>query len=71
MVERVSLLKMDFLGLRTLTTVNRAIKLVKQTKGLDIDIEKIDFAGTRFWPCSAAAKLAESSSLNREACRTC
>jgi DNA polymerase-3 subunit alpha len=41
--EKVGLLKMDFLGLRTLTVITRAVDLVKQTKGLDIDIEKIDF----------------------------
>src|SRR5208282_1158886 len=42
-VDKVGLLKMDFLGLRTLTSLQRAIELVKQTKGIDIDIEKIDF----------------------------
>jgi DNA polymerase-3 subunit alpha len=41
--EKVGLLKMDFLGLRTLTTLQRSIDLVKQTKGIEIDIEKIDF----------------------------
>jgi DNA polymerase-3 subunit alpha len=43
-VEKVGLLKMDFLGLRTLTTLQRSIELVKQTKNIDVDIEKIDFA---------------------------
>ena len=42
-VEKVGLLKMDFLGLRTLTTLQRSIDLVKQTKGIEVDIEKIDF----------------------------
>src|SRR5208283_201172 len=42
-VDKVGLLKIDFLGLRTLTTLQRSIELVKQTKGIDIDIEKIDF----------------------------
>jgi DNA polymerase-3 subunit alpha len=42
-VEKVGLLKMDFLGLRTLTVLQRSIDLVKQTKGIEIDIEKIDF----------------------------
>ena len=41
--EKCGLLKMDFLGLRTLTTLQRSIDLVKQTKGIDIDIERIDF----------------------------
>ena len=42
--EKVGLLKMDFLGLRTLTTLQRSIDLVKQTKGIEIDIEQIDYA---------------------------
>src|SRR6267142_922691 len=42
-VEKCGLLKMDFLGLRTLATLTRAVELVKQTKGIDIDVEKIDF----------------------------
>jgi DNA polymerase-3 subunit alpha len=42
-VDKCGLLKMDFLGLRTLTTLQRSIDLVKQTKGIEIDIEKIDF----------------------------
>ncbi len=41
--EKCGLLKMDFLGLRTLTTLIRSVDLVKQTKGVDIDIEKVDF----------------------------
>ncbi|HEY1628612.1 MAG TPA: DNA polymerase III subunit alpha, partial [Tepidisphaeraceae bacterium] len=41
--EKVGLLKMDFLGLRTLTTLQRSIDLVKQTKGIEVDIESIDF----------------------------
>ncbi|HEX4056422.1 MAG TPA: DNA polymerase III subunit alpha [Tepidisphaeraceae bacterium] len=42
-VDKVGLLKMDFLGLRTLTTLQRSVDLVKQIKGIEIDIEKIDF----------------------------
>jgi DNA polymerase-3 subunit alpha len=41
--EKCGLLKMDFLGLRTLTTLQRSIDLVKQIKGIEIDIERIDF----------------------------
>jgi DNA polymerase-3 subunit alpha len=42
--EKCGLLKMDFLGLRTLTVVTRAVELVKKNKGIEIDIEKIDFS---------------------------
>lgn len=41
--EKVGLLKMDFLGLRTLSVVTRAVELVKKNKGIVVDIEKIDF----------------------------
>lgn len=39
--EQLGLLKMDFLGLRTLTVIDDAVKLVKKSNGLDIDIEQI------------------------------
>jgi len=42
-VDKIGLLKMDFLGLRTLSVLQRSIDLVRQTKGIEIDIEKIDF----------------------------
>lgn len=35
--EELGLLKMDFLGLRTLTDIKKAIDLVKETKGIDVD----------------------------------
>ena len=34
---------MDFLGLRTLTVMSDAVKMVKENKGIDIDLDKIDF----------------------------
>ncbi|MEI8349777.1 MAG: DNA polymerase III subunit alpha [Candidatus Omnitrophota bacterium] len=37
-LEKTGLLKMDFLGLKTLTVIDEAIKIVKRTKSLDIDI---------------------------------
>ncbi len=40
-IEKVGMLKMDFLGLRTLTLVDNALKLIKRTRGLDIDVQKL------------------------------
>lgn len=40
-VEKLGLLKMDFLGLRTLTVINNALKLIKQSKGKDLDISMV------------------------------
>jgi DNA polymerase III subunit alpha len=39
--ESAGLLKMDFLGLRTLTIIKDALRLIKKSKGIDIDIDNI------------------------------
>ncbi len=40
-LEKIGMLKMDFLGLKTLTVIDQAIKIVKRTKDIDIDIDNI------------------------------
>src|SRR5208283_5660069 len=40
-ISQMGLLKMDFLGLRTLTVIAQAVKLIKQHQGIDIDIDKL------------------------------
>lgn len=42
-LEELGLLKMDFLGLRTLTVIRDAIELIKINHGVNIDITNIDF----------------------------
>ena len=42
-IEELGLLKMDFLGLRTLTVLRDAVKLVKQSTGKEINLDQIDF----------------------------
>ncbi len=39
--EEAGLLKMDFLGLRTLTIIKEAVVFIKETKGFELDIETI------------------------------
>ena len=39
-LEELGLLKMDFLGLRTLTVIRDAIELVKKNKGIDVVFDK-------------------------------
>ena len=41
-VEKVGLLKMDFLGLRTLTVVHDAVRLVERTRGVRIAIDDLE-----------------------------
>ena len=40
-LEKMKLLKMDFLGLRNLTMIHKTVKLVKRCQGIDVDINHI------------------------------
>lgn len=42
-VENLGLLKMDFLGLRNLTVIENAVNIIKKTRGIDLDIDNIDY----------------------------
>jgi DNA polymerase III subunit alpha len=42
-VEKMGLLKMDFLGLRTLTVIDEALRSLREREGTEIDIEAIPF----------------------------
>lgn len=41
-LDKIGLLKMDFLGLKTLTIISQAVKIIKRTKGIDLDISNIN-----------------------------
>ncbi|MFH1664717.1 MAG: DNA polymerase III subunit alpha, partial [Candidatus Omnitrophota bacterium] len=40
-LDKIGMLKMDFLGLKTLTVIDQTIKIVKRTREEDIEIDKI------------------------------
>jgi len=42
-LEELGLLKMDFLGLRTLTVIQDAVRLAEKSSGQKLDIEQIDY----------------------------
>ena len=42
-LEELGLLKMDFLGLRTLTVIQNAVKLAEKSAGKKIDLDTIDY----------------------------
>ena len=42
-LEELGLLKMDFLGLRTLTVIDDAVQLVKKNYGVSLDMDHIDY----------------------------
>ena len=42
-LEELGLLKMDFLGLRTLTVIQNAVKLIQKDAGVTLDMQKINY----------------------------
>lgn len=42
-LEELGLLKMDFLGLRTLTVIQNAVKMASKSTGVRLDMDKIDY----------------------------
>ncbi len=43
-VEDLGLLKMDFLGLRNLDVISDCLELIRETQGIDVDIDAVDLA---------------------------
>ncbi|HWP38315.1 MAG TPA: DNA polymerase III subunit alpha [Gemmatimonadales bacterium] len=41
-LEQVGMLKMDFLGLKTLTVIHDAVEMIRQRKGIAIDMDQLD-----------------------------
>lgn len=42
-IENLGLLKMDFLGLKNLTIIENAVKIIEKTRGIRIDIDNLDY----------------------------
>lgn len=42
-IEKIGLIKFDFLGLKTLTVIDQALKIIKRTRETDIPINEIPF----------------------------
>jgi len=42
-LEKIGLLKMDFLGLKTLTVIDDTMKIVKRTRGIEVKVHEIPF----------------------------
>ena len=40
-IAKIGLLKMDFLGLRNLTVIDKAVKLIQKTRNVEVDINNI------------------------------
>ena len=48
-LEELGLLKMDFLGLRTLTVIQKAVDLIHKTHGIRLDMHEIDYNDSKVY----------------------
>lgn len=55
-LEKIGLLKMDFLGLRTLTVIDETIKIIKRMKAQELDIENISLEDKKTYQLLSQAK---------------
>jgi DNA polymerase III subunit alpha len=55
-VESLGLLKMDFLGLKNLTIIQKAIDLIKQRQNIEINLDSIPLDDTRHILCCRKEK---------------
>ena len=55
-LEKIGLLKVDFLGLRTLTVIDQALKLIKETKNIQIDINSLPLDDANTYKLLASAQ---------------
>jgi len=55
-IEKLGLLKMDFLGLRTLTVLANTVQLVEESRGLHLDLERLPFDDARTYQLLSEAR---------------
>ncbi|MFH0763086.1 MAG: DNA polymerase III subunit alpha [Candidatus Omnitrophota bacterium] len=55
-LEKIGLLKVDFLGLRTLTVIDQAVKLIQVTQGKVVDINKLPLDDAKAYKLLASAQ---------------
>ena len=55
-IEKIGLLKMDFLGLRTLTVIANTVKLIAETHGVALDPDAIPFDDPKTYQLLSEAK---------------
>ena len=55
-IEKLGLLKMDFLGLRTLTVLANTVALIKESRGVTIDLDAVPLDDTKSYEMLSEAK---------------
>lgn len=69
-VEKIGLLKMDFLGLKNLTIMQNALRIVKKIKGIEVNIDTLDITDKKAYELLQRAESTgvfqlESSGMKR------
>ncbi|MDR1159996.1 MAG: DNA polymerase III subunit alpha [Syntrophomonadaceae bacterium] len=69
-VEEIGLLKMDILGLRTLTVLNNAVDIIARTKGIKVDLDNLKLDDKKVYDLLSSGKTVgvfqlESDGLRR------
>lgn len=71
-IEETGLIKMDFLGLKTLSILKEAVTNIKQTRGVDIDLDNIPIDDPKTYKLYCEGRTMARSNLSRRVCRnTC
>ncbi len=63
MVEAAGLVKFDFLGLKTLTVLKKAVELIKRGRGIDIDLPTLEIDGDDLKVIAAYELLARADTV--------
>ena len=63
-IEDVGLPKFDFLGIRNLSILADAVKIVKRTKGIEVDLEYVDIADKKTFELLASGQTEGLFQLN-------
>jgi DNA polymerase III subunit alpha len=56
-IEALGLLKMDFLGLKNLTMIQKAVDLIKQTHGIELDLDRLSLEDPKAYQLLAKGEL--------------
>jgi len=67
-IEKLGLLKMDFLGLRNLAIIERALENIRRRHGVEVDIDNVALDDPRSTRCCDSATRSVSSSSRATRC---
>ncbi len=56
-VEKIGLVKFDFLGLKTLTVIKSAVDIIKESKGIDIDVSNLNYSDSKTYELLCAGNV--------------